>query len=166
MKNKLLKILALTVCLIASLFMLTACNNAGGGAADNGAGGSQGGDGGHTHAYTEEIEEEKFLKEAATCEHGNIYYYSCECGEKGVGTFEAGRALEHVYDQKVYEEKYLEYEGDCETKATYYYSCVCGSMGTDVFESDDELPGHEFEDGYCIICGNSENREPEGEPEE
>lgn len=51
----------------------------------------------HTCSFTEEITEEKYLKDAATCETKAIYYYSCACGEKGSETFEYGEALGHDY---------------------------------------------------------------------
>lgn len=38
---------------------------------------------GHTHAYTKQVAEEQFIKSVATCTEKAVYFYSCECGEKG-----------------------------------------------------------------------------------
>lgn len=49
----------------------------------------------HTHKF-ERIADERFLKSAATCEKRAEYYFSCECGEMGVQTFENGNLLPHT----------------------------------------------------------------------
>ena len=51
----------------------------------------------HTCEFTQEDIQEKYLKDAATCETKAVYYYSCACGEKGSETFEYGEALGHDY---------------------------------------------------------------------
>ena len=148
MKKRLFTILILCFALLTSLVSFGGCNNA-----DDGNGG-----GGHVHAFTQQVDEDKYFKEDATCEHGKLYFYSCECGEMGTQTFESGRALEHVYDQMVESDKYLESEGDCSTAPTYYYSCKCGAKGEDVFDSQDGYQ-HNFEDGVCTDCGQPEDEE-------
>ena len=51
---------------------------------------------GHTHNFSRQVESETFLKAAATCTNGAIYYKSCACGAKGTETFESGSALGHT----------------------------------------------------------------------
>lgn len=41
----------------------------------------------HTHEFNRMVKEERYVKTAATCTSYAVYYYSCECGEKGAGTF-------------------------------------------------------------------------------
>ncbi len=52
---------------------------------------------GHICVFDQEVAEERYLAAEADCEHAATYYYSCECGEKGTETFEAGEALGHDY---------------------------------------------------------------------
>lgn len=49
----------------------------------------------HAHKF-ERIADERYLKSAATCEKRAEYYFSCECGEMGVQTFEYGDLLPHT----------------------------------------------------------------------
>lgn len=49
----------------------------------------------HTHSFTQEIAEKKYLASNATCSEGARYYYSCKCGEKGTETFGYGSPLGH-----------------------------------------------------------------------
>lgn len=51
---------------------------------------------GHTHSFCCQVESETYLKAAATCTNGAIYYKSCACGAKGAETFETGSALGHI----------------------------------------------------------------------
>ena len=51
---------------------------------------------GHTHNFSCQVESETYLKAAATCTNGAIYYKSCACGAKGTETFETGNALGHT----------------------------------------------------------------------
>lgn len=51
---------------------------------------------GHTHSFCCQVESETYLKAAATCTNGAIYYKSCACGAKGSETFETGSALGHI----------------------------------------------------------------------
>ena len=51
---------------------------------------------GHTHSFNSQVESEKYLKAAATCTNGAIYYKSCACGAMGTETFESGSALGHI----------------------------------------------------------------------
>ena len=53
----------------------------------------------HTHSYTLQVAESKYLKSAATCTKPAVYYYSCKCGEFTKSkTFESGEALGHIWD--------------------------------------------------------------------
>ena len=93
--KKLLVLILSVVAAFAAILSLTACDN------KNDNGGSQGGAGKpstHYHSFTEERVEENYLKSAATCTAKAVYYYSCECGEKGTQTFEYGDKLPHEYN--------------------------------------------------------------------
>ena len=78
MKKLILSALSLTFILSAAFFA-SSC-----GKKDN-----------HTHSFTQEIAEDKYLASNATCSEGARYYYSCKCGEKGTETFGYGSPLGH-----------------------------------------------------------------------
>lgn len=78
MKKLILSALSLTFILSAAFFA------SGCGKKDN-----------HTHSFTQEIAEDKYLASEATCTEKARYYYSCKCGEKGTETFGYGSPLEH-----------------------------------------------------------------------
>lgn len=78
MKKLILSALSLTFILSAAFFA------SGCGKKDN-----------HTHSFTQEIAEDKYLASEATCTEKARYYYSCKCGEKGTETFGYGSPLGH-----------------------------------------------------------------------
>ena len=53
----------------------------------------------HTHVYDKEVAADKYLKDAATCQSGAVYYKSCECGEfvTTADTFVSGESVTHHY---------------------------------------------------------------------
>ena len=97
----------------------------------------------HTHAYDQEVVDDKYLAEEATCTQKAKYYKSCSCGEfDKAETFEAGDLADHVYDKEVAEEKYLKSVATTESAAIYYKSCSCGAFDKDAsetFEYGDKL---------------------------
>ena len=50
----------------------------------------------HTHKYNKEVATDEYKVSAATCYQKAKYYYSCECGEAGKESFEAGSFAPHV----------------------------------------------------------------------
>ena len=50
----------------------------------------------HTHDYTVELIDAKYLASVADCASCAKYYYSCSCGEKGTETFDDGAPLGHT----------------------------------------------------------------------
>lgn len=50
----------------------------------------------HIHNYNKEVATDKYKVSAATCYKKAKYYYSCECGEAGKETFEAGSFAPHI----------------------------------------------------------------------
>ncbi|MBQ9715201.1 MAG: leucine-rich repeat domain-containing protein [Clostridia bacterium] len=60
-----------------------------------------GGDPPHEHAFTQQITNQSFIVSDATCTTKAKYYYSCECGQKGVETFEYGEILGHSFTNYV-----------------------------------------------------------------
>ncbi len=93
----------------------------------------------HTHAYTVQSTDAKFLASAATCKAAASYYYSCECGEKGARVFVKGTPQAHSFIVKNTKDKYLASAATCKAAASYYYSCACGEKGTETFEGDTTL---------------------------
>ncbi len=70
----------------------------------------------HSHAFTAQNTDDKYLKSAATCLDKAVYYYSCaECGEAGAQTFEYGEPNGHEYDESV-----LAYDDE-----VHYYAATC-----------------------------------------
>ena len=127
----------------------------------------------HTHAYTLQVAADVYKVSDATCTQKAKYYYSCECGEKGTGTFDYGELLPHTFDQQVVSDAYLATSATCLAHPTYFYSCKCGAKGTETFVYDDgtelqHIPGapvYDFLHGAnaysavvqktirCTVCG-------------
>ena len=127
----------------------------------------------HTHAYTLQVATDVYKESDATCTQKAKYYYSCECGEKGTGTFDYGELLPHTFDQQVVSDAYLATSATCLAHPTYFYSCKCGAKGTETFVYDDgtelkHIPGapvYDFLHGAnaysavvqktirCTVCG-------------
>ena len=101
----------------------------------------------HAHKF-ERNADERYLKSAATCEKRAEYYFSCECGEMGVQTFEYGNLLPHteVIDEGV--------EATC-TKAGLSAGKHC-SVCNKVLEAQIAIPalGHDYvpHDGKAATC--------------
>jgi len=107
----------------------------------------------HTHNFTRELVEEKYLNTSATCDQKATYFYSCECGAKGTTTFETGE-YGHNFTRELAEDKYFNAPASCNQKATYFYSCVlCGEKGTETFETGTTILDHNFVDNQpCNVC--------------
>lgn len=89
-----------------------------------------------THVYNQMVQNAKYLKEKANCQHGNIYYKSCVCGAYATtaDVFDDGIIGDHVFDKKVISDSYLVSEADCEHGKIYKKSCFCGEAGETTFE--------------------------------
>lgn len=111
----------------------------------------------HICNFNQKVEEDKYFKDNATCDHAKEYYYSCVCGNKNTEVFEVGDKERHTFNQKVVDEKYLASEATCENQATYYYSCSCGEKGLTTFVEGD-LKEHTYShshgcyDQVCTTC--------------
>ncbi len=55
----------------------------------------------HIHAFDKQVITDEYKATDATCTEAATYYYSCECGEKGAGTFEYGDSLGHSFTNYV-----------------------------------------------------------------
>ena len=132
---------------------------------------------GHTHVYDQQIESPATFSEAATCEHGTIFFKSCKCGEIGTETFDDGKPA-HYFILQDRGDPYVASSSTCQHGVLYYYSCVCGEKGTETFEIGDAEP-HKFfdyvydnnatieadgtETAYCCYgCGTTDTRVKEG----
>ena len=70
-------------------------DNDGGNANDNNNGGNTDNNSNgqtHIHAFDKQKLSADYVAEEATCQKAAKYYYSCDCGEKGIQTFEYGTA--------------------------------------------------------------------------
>ena len=82
---------------------------------------------GHTHVYNQQVRDASHLKEAATCRHGDQYYYSCTCGANGEEYFDNYVTIPCDYSAQVEDEKYRKRKATCQRGAEYYLSCtMCG----------------------------------------
>ncbi len=98
----------------------------------------------HTHSFTQEVAEAKYLKSAAGCDAPAVYYKSCTCGEASTTeTFQYGTALGHSYTAEKVADQYLKDAAGCETDAVYFKSCArCGDKGTETFTVANSALGH------------------------
>ena len=105
---------------------------------------------GHTHKFDQKNTDAKYLKSAATCNSGAVYYYSCACGEKGTETFVSGEKLNHAFK--------TEWSND---ENNHWHECsLCGTVkdkAAHTFEwKIDKKPtageaGSKHEE--CTVCG-------------
>ncbi len=108
----------------------------------------------HSHNFNKQVATEPYLKSAATCTAKAVYYYSCECGEKGEQTFEYGDKLPHTFDKQVATEPYLKSAASCTARAVYYFSCECGAVSETETFTYGELKDHTFNGTHtCAVCG-------------
>ena len=74
----------------------------------------------HTHEYNKQLTTEKFVVQKATCENDAVYYYACECGNKGESTFTVYNSrLGHAY-------------GEWESNGDSTHSRVCANDKTHI----------------------------------
>ena len=111
----------------------------------------------HSHTYDKKKVTEAYLASSATCTSPAIYYYSCECGDKGTETFTDGDSIAHTYNKKNVTEAYLASSATCTSPAIYYYSCECGDKGTETFtdgEKSNHIPVNDAEvAATCLSSG-------------
>lgn len=99
---------------------------------------------GHTHAFERQVATQTYLKDEATCQSAQTYYYSCECGEKGSETFTFGSPTSHNLVAQNASVEYLKTPASCTQSAVYYKSCTtCGLKGQEVFSFGNPLE-HDF----------------------
>lgn len=98
----------------------------------------------HTHSFTQEVAEAKYLKSAAGCDAPAVYYKSCTCGEASTTeTFQYGTALGHSYTAEKVADQYLKTAATCTEDAVYFKSCArCGDKGTETFTATGTALGH------------------------
>ena len=89
----------------------------------------------HTHSFTQENTSEKYLASSATCTEKAIYFYSCECGEKGTKVFSYGEFAEHPYSNVWFQN---------DTMHWHESTCIHNIK-------KDEEP-HEFVNDICVKC--------------
>ena len=86
--KKLTRILSLTIALCISTLVGVACEQTSELPDQNSS---------HIHSYVKKVNFARYKKSDATCLEKALYYYSCECGEAGEGTFEVGEVSGHIY---------------------------------------------------------------------
>lgn len=73
----------------------------------------------HIHDFVNEVVDEMFLKDPATCTKKAIYYKSCLCGEKSEETFEAGDPLGHTPSEWI-----TSLDSTCSKEGKKYIECL------------------------------------------
>ncbi|MBQ8688877.1 MAG: polysaccharide deacetylase family protein [Clostridia bacterium] len=81
------------------------------------------------HSFTVERKTAAYRAEEANCQHGDIYYYSCACGEKGTETFESGKKEEHEFGKWKYPKPATETEDGYKERVCEY---GCGEFEREV----------------------------------
>ena len=136
---------------LSAMFALNSCDN----------GSNQKND--HTHSFTEQNRDPKYIKDTGSCTEAAVFYYSCECGERGEQTFTIDSTVDHIYSKS-------SVVPTCTSEGYTLYTCVnCGLS----YKEDDIPPTgeHSFEStiipatckkyGYtshkCSVCGYSYN---------
>ena len=99
----------------------------------------------HVHIYDQENDDEKYLKNPATCTADAIYYKSCICGEIGTETFtKLGSALGHNFATEF-----------TSNASGHWHACKnTGCTEKDGFEQHipDRLEASETEPIKCTVC--------------
>lgn len=88
------------------------------------------------HNFKEKALKEDYLIKAATCHTEAFYYYSCECGKKGITVFQGGERLEHDFSML------------CSDNDGHYYAC---QLCEDVWKSTTPSP-HTFDEGVIHLA--------------
>lgn len=103
------------------------------------------------HTYDRQITTSDYLKTPATCTERAVYYYSCECGERGDETFEYGTPNGH---------RFTNYSSDnnatCGKDGTKTATCDnCTETDTKT-ETGTKTGNHSYgNDGLCSVCQSS-----------
>ncbi len=97
------------------------------------------------HSFTEKNASERFIKAPANCDHGDIYYKSCVCGETNkLDTFEVGEPV-HEFDNEDGNPNYA-YNAD-----EHWIECVICNV-----KKDGTSDGHSLEkegaNKICTVC--------------
>ena len=102
----------------------------------------------HTHNFNQKVANGDYLKSKATCTAQAVYYYSCECGERGTLTFKYGSRLEHSYSKT--------WQTDQEN---HWKVCVCEditSLASHTFDWVIDIEATENKTGLkhkeCSVC--------------
>ena len=102
----------------------------------------------HIHNYNKQVATNKFLESEATCEEKAKYFYSCECGEAGTNVFYYGEKADHIPSLWIKDK-----DTTCETGGFKYKECTeCQA----VIETEVIPSGHNYVDGICTECGESD----------
>ena len=115
----------------------------------------------NAHIYNKEIVTETYLKSDATCTKKAVYYYACDCGEKGSNTFTSGDFADHTTGEWV-----VVSPASCTTNGSKEQCCVeCGTT----LKTETVPASHNYnskvhqptktEQGYteytCTVCKDS-----------
>ena len=97
----------------------------------------------HIHSFVEENTDAAYLKSASSCASSAVYYYSCECGEKGTQTFTVwGLSDNHIGGTQT---GYMKLDNNTHTTVTYCLGC-CEILET---SSNSHTSG---DGGACVFC--------------
>ena len=112
------------------------------------------------HDYSQQIKDTAHIKEAATCENGDIYWYDCSRCDKNAKneedtdrytnlTYQVNNKRAHKWQNKV-DAKYLASEATCTAAAKYYTSCAYDDCGKSSEEVNGAGKGVKFSDGKAL----------------
>ncbi len=113
----------------------------------------------HTHAYDQEVADERYKVSDATCLAPAVYYKSCTCGLAGEATFENGEKDENAHTMSAF--TYETNEDDTHTKK---HAC-CGAVA-DGQEACSGGVATCLERATCENCGGEYGEKDESNHEE
>lgn len=96
----------------------------------------------HTHSFTQNVAEDKYLVKEATCTSAAVYHTSCKCGEAGTETFEYGDPIPHSFTDYV-----SDHNATCTEDGTKTAVCdLCGEAKKTVKDAG-SATGHDWDEG-------------------
>jgi hypothetical protein len=128
MKRKLVMTLLTLTFTLCSIFGLTAC--------------------GHECKFDQQIANQTYIANNATCTEKPKYFYSCKCGKKGTETFEHGEKLEHLFTNYVYNN-----DATCLENGTETATCDRDNCNETNKRVKEDSAGHTYSNKGECICG-------------
>ena len=108
----------------------------------------------HTHSFTLQVADDRYLASAATCTSAAVYYTSCKCGAAGTDTFESGSPAPHSFTNYVSDNN-----ATCTEDGTKTATCdVCGVAKDTIKDTGSaETKGHTWDDGVITKAATADS---------